>query len=106
MVLILSVLILNLLSDLISNYVIHAQLGIDPFRFTLIGMLALVFLLLPAFKILNAKIELLTARMLASGSNSFGKFLGLLLSFTLLFGLLFLIYLYHWFGISVFQQFR
>ncbi len=100
MVLMISVLTLNLLTGYITNYIIHYHTDIDPYKFTGIAMVALVFILVPAFSYMSSKIELLAARLLVKGSNSFGKNLGLLVSFAVVFGILFLIYLYQWFGIN------
>jgi hypothetical protein len=101
MVLMITVLTVNLLTGYITTYIIHYNLGIDPLKFTAIGMLALVFILVPAYSYMSVKIEILIAKVLLSGSNSFGKVLGLLLSFGIIFSFLFAVYLHEWFGISL-----
>lgn len=101
MVLTISVLTVNLLTGFITDFIVHYDTGIDPLKYTVIGMLSLVFILIPAYSYLSNRIELLTAKILASGSNSFGKYIGLLFSFALLFGILFSIYLHLWFGINI-----
>jgi hypothetical protein len=101
MVLMITVLTVNLLTGYITNYIIHYNLGIDPMKFTAIGMLALVFILVPAYGYMASKIEIMVAKLLLSGSNSFGKILGLLLSFGLIFSILFGIYLHEWFDINL-----
>ena len=106
MVLMISVLTLNLLTGYITNYIIHYRIDIDPFKFTGIAMLALVFILVPAYSYMSSKIELLAARLLVKGSNSFGKNLGLLISFAIVFGILFVIYLYQWFGINLLDMLK
>lgn len=103
MVLMISVLTLNLLTGFITEYIIHYDIGINPYKFTAIAMLALVFVLVPAYSYMTSKVELLVARVLVSGSNSFGKNLGLLLSFAIVFGILFLIYLNQWFDINFWE---
>lgn len=103
MVLMISVLTVNLLTGYITNYIVHYQLNLNPFKFTAIIMLILVFILVPAYSYLSDKIELLAARLLAKGSNSFGKFMGLLLSFTLIFSTLYAIYLYQLFNINIIE---
>ncbi|MGZ4035542.1 MAG: hypothetical protein ACXVP4_11800, partial [Bacteroidia bacterium] len=55
---------------------------------------------------MSGKIELLVARVLVSGSNSFGKNIGLLLSFALIFIILFAIYLHQWFNINLLQEIK
>jgi len=101
MVLMISVLALNLFTDFITDYIIHYDISINPYKFTGIAMLTLVFILVPAFSYMQPKVELLVARVLLSGSNSFGKNLGLLLAFALIFGILFVIYLNQWFSINL-----
>ena len=103
MVLMISVLTLNLITGFITNYIVHYNIGINPYKFTGIAMLTLVFILVPAYSYMKPKVELLVARVLVSGSNSFGKNLGLLFVFAIIFGILFVIYLYQWFDISLFQ---
>lgn len=103
MVLMISVLTLNLLTGYITNYIIHYRIDINPYKFTAIAMLALVFILVPAFSFLSSKVELLAARLLVRGSNSFGKNIGLLFSFAVIFGILFVIYLDQWFGINLWE---
>lgn len=106
MVLMTSVLTLNLLTGYITDYIVHHNSGINPYKFTGIAMLALVFILVPAFSYMNPKVEHLVARVLVSGSNSFGKNMGLLLSFIVIFGILFLIYLNQWFGINFWEMLK
>ncbi|MGZ4059855.1 MAG: hypothetical protein ACXVPU_12540 [Bacteroidia bacterium] len=106
MVLMISVLTLNLLTGFITNYIVHYKIDLNPYKFTAIAMLALVFILVPAYSYMSGKIELLVARVLVSGSNSFGKNIGLLLSFALIFIILFAIYLHQWFNINLLQEIK
>lgn len=102
MVLMITVLTVNLLTGWITDYIIHYKLGISPYKYTAIAMLALVFILVPAYSFLDKKVEYLIAKVLLSGSNSFGKIMGLLFSFALIFSILFTIYLHEWFHINLF----
>jgi hypothetical protein len=104
MVLMISVLTLDLLTGYITNYIIHYNMGLNPYKFTAIAMLALVFVLVPAYSYMNEYIQFLVAKALVSGSNSFGKIIGLLFSFTVIFGVLFSIYLKQWFHISILTE--
>jgi len=101
MVLMISVLTVNLLTGYITDYIVHYKIGLNPYKFTALIMLLLVFILVPAYSYLNARIEILTAKLLLSGSNSFGRIIGLILSFALLFGILFAIYLHQLFNINI-----
>ncbi len=103
MVLMISVLTLNLVTGFVTNYIVHYNIGINPYKFTGIAMLTLVFILVPAYSYMKPKVELLVARVLVSGSNSFGKNLGLFFSFIFIFGLLFVIYLHEWFAINLWE---
>jgi hypothetical protein len=101
MVLMISVLAVNLLTGWITDYIIHYRLGLNPYKFTAMAMLILVFILVPAYSYLGKQVEYLTAKVLLSGSNSFGKIVGLFLSFSAAFGILFIIYLKEWFHINL-----
>ena len=101
MVLMISVLTVNLLTGFITEHIIHYKLDLNPYKFTAVGMLVLVFILVPAYSFMSGKIEILVARVLLSGSNSFGRIFGLLLSFTLISSVLFAIYLHQWFNINL-----
>ncbi len=106
MVLMITVLTVNLLTGYITDRIVHYELGLNPYKFTAIAMLVLVFILVPAYSYLNNKVEILVAKFLLSGSNSFGKTIGLLLSFALIFGILFAIYLHDWFQINILTEFK
>ena len=103
MVLMISVLIVNLLTGFITNIIIHYNTGLSPFKVTAIAMVALVFVLVPSYRYMSSKIEVMVAKILLSGSNSLGKTMGLIFSFAVIFGILFLIYLYHWYNINIFD---
>jgi hypothetical protein len=101
MVLTISVLTINLLTDCITSYIIHYKVGLNPFKFTGIIMIVLVFILVPAYSYLGNQVEVLVARVLVKGSNSFGKIIGLLFSFTFIFSVLYAIYLHQLFHINL-----
>lgn len=106
MVLMISVLIINLLTGRITDYIIHYKLDLNPFKITAIAMFALVFILVPAYRYMGTRIELLIARLLVKGCNSFGKTIGLLLSFSIIFSILFAIYLNQWFHINLLTELK
>jgi hypothetical protein len=106
MVMMISVLTLNLLTGRITDYIVHYKLDINPFKFTAIAMLTLVFILVPAYSYMKTRVEILVARILVSGNNSFGKTLGLMISFAIIFSFLFAIYLQQWFNISLLHEIR
>ena len=106
MVLMISVLTVNLLTGWITEYIIHYKLDINPYKFTAIAMLALVFILVPAYSYLDKQVEYLIVKVLLSGTSSFGKIMGLLLSFATIFGILFIIYLKEWFHINLLVELK
>jgi hypothetical protein len=106
MVLMISVLTLNLITGFTTNFIVHYKIGLNPYKFTAIAMLALVFILVPSYRYMSGKIEILVARILISGPNSFGRTIGLLFSFGLIFGILFIIYLHQWFNINLWDYFN
>lgn len=106
MVLMISVLTVNLLTGYITDYITHYKVDLNPFKFTAIAMLVLVFILVPAYSYLGSQVELLVARVLVKGSSSFGKILGLLLSFALIFSILYAIYLQQLFHINLLVYFK
>lgn len=106
MVLMISVLTVNLLTDHITDYIIHYKVNLNPFKYTAIVMLVLVFILVPAYSYLGSRIEFLVARVLVKGSSSFGKILGLLFSFALIFSTLYAIYLNQLFHINILQHIK
>ncbi len=106
MVLMISVLLVDLLTGFVTSYIIHYKIEINPYKFTLIAMFALVFILVPSYRYMSSKLEILVAKILLSGANSFGKTFGLLLSFSLIFFVLFSIYLNQWFHINVLVELK
>jgi hypothetical protein len=104
MVLMITVLVVNLLTDYITTWLINYKVDLNPFKYTAIVMLMLVFVLVPAYSYLADKIELIAVRLLVKGSNSFGKIIGLLFSFALIFSILYAIYLYQLFHINLLQH--
>lgn len=106
MVLMISVLVINLLTGRITDYIIHYKIELNPFKFTAIAMLTLVFILVPAYKYMGSRIEILVAHVLVKGSNSFGKTIGLFLSFAIIFSVLFAIYLHQWFHINLLLEIK
>lgn len=106
MVLMISVLLIDILTGYITNYIVHYKLDLNPFKFTAIAMLTLVFILVPAYSFMGSRIEILVAHVLIKGSNSFGKTIGLLVSFAIIFGILFAIYLHQWFHINLIVEIK
>ncbi len=106
MVLMITVLLVNLLTGFITNYIVHYKNDINPYKFTAIAMLTMVFILVPSYRYMSGRIEILVAKILVSGSYSFGKIFGLLISFTIIFSILFALYLQQWFHINLLTELK
>jgi hypothetical protein len=100
LIFIISILIVNLVTTLISDYLMRYKHMTHPVKATLIGMVAVVFILYPAFNWIDDWSEKLSKKMFAAGKNAGGKFFGLLWAFSIAFTILFLCYLNLWFSIK------
>lgn len=99
LVLLISILFVNLLTSLISDFGFRYLKNMDAAKATLIGMSATVFILYPAYSYINKSSEKLTKKMFNAGKNAAGKFIGLLLVFGAAVFLLFIAYLKMWFNV-------
>ncbi len=75
--------------------------GTHPFKATLIGMVMTVFVLYPAYSRINNFSDYITRRIFTAGTNAGGKFFGILWAFLVAFGILFVCYLYLWYGVKI-----
>jgi hypothetical protein len=98
---IISILTVNLLTTLLSDYMMKYTQHNHPLKATLIGMVLTVFVLYPAYSRIDDISENLTRRIFTAGKNAAGKFLGLLWAFSVAFGILFVCYLNLWFHINL-----
>lgn len=88
----LTILTANLLTNAISNYMISYKSHYKPFTFTLIGMGIIIVIFYPLFTKLEDWVKNISVKVVKSGNSFAGKYLGLL--FTFLVGLLVLLYFY------------
>lgn len=100
-VLVITVLIVNLLTGYITDYLMNYKGITNPLKFTAIGMIVLVVILYPAFKFLDELVTSLAKKVMSKGHNMFGKILGTVLMFALLLFGLYCIYANQWYGINV-----
>jgi hypothetical protein len=99
----LTILTANLLTNAISNYLISYKNQYKPFIFTLIGMAVTVVVFYPLFIKLETWVRNVSVRAVNSGKSFAGKYLGLFLTF--LAGLVILFYFYArmWYHINILQ---
>lgn len=102
LVLVVTILLINLLTNFIADYLIMKYKGQTSYlKFTAIGMGAIVLVFYPAFEYLNGIVEKITTRFLKKGNNLFGRILGVYITFFVLLFILYCIYARIWFDVNV-----
>jgi hypothetical protein len=102
---IISILTVNLITDRITTYLLRYKNIVHPAKATLLGMLLTVIVLYPAFMWIDDLCEKFTKRYFKAGKNAAGKVIGVLITFVVAMGILFILYLRLWFGMNVWQLF-
>ena len=99
----LTILTVNLITNAISNYMISYKNHYKPVAFTLLGMALTVVILYPLFIKLESWVKDISVKAIKSGKSVAGKYFGLL--FTFLAALLVLSYFYAkmWYHIDFFK---
>jgi hypothetical protein len=99
----LTILSVNLLTGVISNYMISYKNQYKPVVFTFLGMAVTVLIFYPLFIKLESWVKTVSMKAVKSGKSVAGKYLGLL--FTFLAALLVLSYFYAkmWYHINIFE---
>lgn len=103
LIFIVSILIVNLLTDKITNLLLRYKYTMHPAKATLLGMVIMVFVLYPAYNWLDDFSEKITKRYFNAGKNAAGKITGTLLAFVILIFVLFLFYLDLWYNKSLIE---
>lgn len=103
LVLCVTILLVNLLTTLITDYFMTYKKATNYIKFTAIGMGVIVLVFYPAIEYLNGIVEKITSKLLKKGKNIFGRILGVYIAFGLLLFILFCIYAHIWFHVSIFQ---
>lgn len=99
LVFIISILTVNLITDRITNYLLEHKHITHPAKATMIGMFLTVAVLYPAFMWIDDWGEKITKNFFKAGKNAAGKTIGVLITFSITLGILFLFYLHLWFGL-------
>lgn len=98
LVFIVSILSVNLITDRITNYLLEHKHLTHPAKATAIGMFLTVAVLYPAFIWIDDIAEKVAKNFFKAGKNAAGKIIGVLITFGVVLGILFLFYLHLWFG--------
>jgi len=102
LVLVVTILLINLLSNFIADYFITKYKGHTSYlKFTAIGMGVIVIIFYPAFEYLNGIVEKITTRFLKKGNNLFGRILGVYIAFFVMLFILYCLYARVWFDANV-----
>ncbi len=88
----LTILTANLLTGVITGWMVSYKNEYKPLIFTFIGMMIIVIVFYPLFVKLESWVREISVKAIRSGRSLGGKYLGLL--FTFIFGLLVLLYFY------------
>jgi hypothetical protein len=105
LVFIVSILTVNLVTDRITNYLLEHKHVTHPAKATAIGMFLTVAVLYPAFMWIGDFGEKVTKNFFKAGKNAAGKTIGVLVTFSVAVGILFLFYLHLWFGLYLWDLF-
>jgi hypothetical protein len=97
----LTILTANLLTTVLSDYMVSYKYSTKPVIFTLIGMVIIVVVFYPLFIKLEKWVEDFSVKILKSGKTLTGKYIGLASTFIV--GILVLIYFYArlWYNIDI-----
>jgi len=95
---IVSILIVNLIADHLTGFLLGLRFMTNPPKATLIGMGVLVFVLYPAFHYINNWSEDFALRIFSAGKHIGGKVFGVTLAFLLCLFIILLLYMQLWFG--------
>lgn len=98
-----TILLVNLLTTLITDYFMSYKNHTNYLKFTAFGMGAIVLVLYPAFEYINRLVEKFTTSFLKKGKNVFGRTLGVYITFCIIIFILYCIYARIWFHINVFN---
>jgi hypothetical protein len=88
----LTILTANLLTNVISDYMVSYKNHVKPVTFTLLAMCIIVVVFYPLFTKMEEWVKTLSIRVIKSGKSLAGKYFGL--TFAFLAGLLILSYFY------------
>jgi hypothetical protein len=100
----LTILTVNLVTNAITDYMVSYKNHYKPITFTFLGMAITVVILYPLFIKLESWVKFISVTAIKSSKSVAGKFFGLLITF--LIALLILAYFYAkvWYHVNLFQM--
>jgi hypothetical protein len=99
----LTILTANLLTNAISDYMVSYKNQYKPLTFTLIGMAITIAVFYPLFVKLQDWVKRISVKVIKSGNSFAGKFIGLPLTFLGCLAILVYFYARLWYHIDFFQ---
>jgi hypothetical protein len=99
----LTILIANLLTNAVSDYMISYKNHVKPVTFTLLAMGIIVVVFYPLFIKMEEWVKILSVRVIKSGKSLAGKYLGLTLAFLTALMVLCYFYTRMWYHIDLFR---
>ena len=99
----LTILTANLLTNAMGNYLATYKNQYKPLTFTLIGMTVIVVIFYPLFARLEEWVKSLSVKVVKSGNSVAGKYLGLFLTFLAALTILLYFYAKMWYHIDFIQ---
>lgn len=105
MVLFVSVLLANIVSNWLDEYMLTFRDSFKPYVFTWIGMLVVVLLYYPLFNHIDKWATVLSEKAIRSGNKFWGRYLGPIFTFLIILLALYTFYGYEWFGRNVLFDF-
>ncbi|RPH33550.1 MAG: hypothetical protein EHM93_04510 [Bacteroidales bacterium] len=100
-VLAITILLVNLLTTFIADYLMKYRGQTDFLKFTAIGMGVIVLVFYPAFEYMNGIVEKFTTKFLKKGNNLFGRTIGIYITFLVMLFILYCVYAHIWFNVNV-----
>jgi len=98
-----TILTANLLTNALSNYLVTFKNHVRPLTFTLIGMGITVIIFYPLFAKLEEWVKTLSMKVIKKGKSMAGKYLGLVFAFVVSLIVLSYFYTRMWYHIDIFK---
>jgi hypothetical protein len=99
----LTILTANLLTNAISDYMVSYKNQYKPLTFTLIGMAIIIVVFYPLFVKLEDWVKSISVKVIKSGNSFAGKYIGLPLTFLGCLAILVYFYAKMWYHLDFFQ---
>jgi len=98
-----TILTANLLTNALGNYLVTFKNHIRPLTFTIMGMAVIVVIFYPLFAKLEEWVKSLSMKVVKKGKSMAGKYFGLIFSFIVCLSVLSYFYAKMWYHINLFK---